>query len=61
MSTSFDESCDDCSIQLVTNKISNKKSGENVLKNILPAFKIYRYFSISQVSVPVLLPENRRI
>ena len=26
MSTSFDESCDDCSIQLITNKISNKKS-----------------------------------
>ena len=24
-STSFDESCDDCSIQLITNKISNKK------------------------------------
>ena len=27
MSTSFDESCNDCSIQLITNKISNKKYG----------------------------------
>lgn len=42
-------------------KISNKKSGENVFLNILPAFKIYRYFSTFQVFVPVLLPENRKI
>lgn len=42
-------------------KISNKKSGENVQKNILPAFKIYRYFSTFQVFVPALLPENRKI
>lgn len=30
-------------------------------KNILPAFKFYRYFSTFQVFVPVLLPENRKI
>ena len=33
MSTSFDESCDDCSIQLVTNKISNKKIRYDIIIN----------------------------
>ena len=33
MSTSFDESCDDCSIQLITNKISNKKIRYDIIIN----------------------------
>ena len=32
-STSFDESCDDCSIQLITNKISNKKIRYDIIIN----------------------------
>ena len=33
MSTSFDESCNDCSIQLITNKISNKKIRYDIIIN----------------------------
>lgn len=42
-------------------KILNKKKRGECSKNILPAFKIYRYFSTFQVFVPALLPENRKI
>ena len=30
----FDESCDDCSIQLVTNKISNKKIRYDIIRKL---------------------------